>query len=963
MDTNKWEKKPNEGDEPPYNRYGTIVYHNRCIIFTGNNRTIAKQPIKTYKYYLDEEFWENISNLNETTKPRISASGFIFENYFYIFFGFNLEDFVDFNSIIRYDLTSNSSLWEEILIIPEIEKESFSLSFISDNAYIFAGYSVGDKIIDNKLAQINLKTKVYEEISNMYIYPDNRYSGTLSVINTKLYLFGGKNSEDLFNDMWIFHTDDKYWESLNITGDIPSARHLHSSCTEGDALLLWGGEDFDELKNDLFIFNSLTNYWTRLYPSSTDMPRAAKAACIVSKIPKVYIYGGITNSGYSGELWEFDMGSLTYKLISKKTEVAYHTCELVDDIIYIVIGFNSADETLGHIDRFNLTSNTWEKTINSSKSNYLKSKGIQLLLDGTVIIIGGRYLNLDGSNKIWFIDNDGKTTEINYTTDFVYSSNYAYYKSFVYSFSGGISFDTLILPSFANSLFFTLDLNDICSNNICNVSCSKGSFKDENICKECSPGYYSEGKGNTKCTPCPAGTYNKNSGASSSRQCYPCPENTFTSYEGSSQCYDCPINEICPSGGTTSIARNSNPTSKSIQPPIYSAENIYDITLTYQIILGMAFFTILALVLYIKSIRKCLKAIDIYVDQHNQEFDKPMTLKKNTIGGSFSLIFLSLAVIFIGSTIIQFELNNIVENKGFVPLLVLNTKVNEFSAPFFYINTSLYGYRDNCSYNDNICSSGIIIDVLNIEGLSLKHSCVLTQIKSCSIMTTCLDCKISSGAKMTISLTEYQSFASGIEVNITSDSSIPNNVSSFTHYLYSKSNYVFIGSQASQFYFTVTPSFFTSESSKWKSDIPGYHISSEIMPSSGSQYINADLPIVSQVKVQINFEINSSGLLTQRLLKQTWLYMISGLLGSVFGIKEIIGVLMSMYEEYSYKCLTKFQRRGKMTLIKDKRKILTLSTNNDIYFKKEIILNTSYNGTNTKTINGDNKIIDDINIE
>lgn len=70
-------------------------------------------------------------------------------------------------------------------------------------------------------------------------------------------------------------------------------------------------------KNDFFIYNALTNHWSKISPLSSLIPIAAKGACIVAKIPKIYIYGEITNSGYSGELWEFDMRSLKYKLISK----------------------------------------------------------------------------------------------------------------------------------------------------------------------------------------------------------------------------------------------------------------------------------------------------------------------------------------------------------------------------------------------------------------------------------------------------------------------------------------------------------------------------------------------------------------------------------------------------------------------------------------------------------------------
>lgn len=222
----------------------------------------------------------------------------------FIFFGYGYARFIDFDSIIRLNLRTNYSLWEGLLVVLELKKYSFSLLFFEENIYIFGGYSCYDLTMNNKLGGLNLKTKIYSELSDMLIFPEGRYSGTMSVINTKFYLFGGKNSEIFFNDMWIFHTDLSYWESLTISGEVPSARYLHSAYAEGEAIILWRGSDSSELKNDLFIYNALTNYWSKISPLSSLMPRAAKGTCIVAKI---YIYGRIVNSGYSGELWEFDM--------------------------------------------------------------------------------------------------------------------------------------------------------------------------------------------------------------------------------------------------------------------------------------------------------------------------------------------------------------------------------------------------------------------------------------------------------------------------------------------------------------------------------------------------------------------------------------------------------------------------------------------------------------------------------
>ncbi|OMJ89069.1 hypothetical protein SteCoe_8895 [Stentor coeruleus] len=939
--TLKWEKKPNIGDVPPGNMFGTIVYHKGCIYFTGKTPEINNEAIKTFRYDLDKEIWIDVSSPLESLHPRVFASGIVYNNYFYLFFGYDQTDYVGFDSIIRLDLNSFNSLWEIFIVIPEFQKDSFSLSAFSENVYLFGGYSSYELSIDNKLAFLNLKTKNHSMLSDNYISPDGRYSGTMSVINTNFYLFGGKSSKQLFNDMWIFHSDLLYWESANIAGEIPSARYKHSAYAEGDAIVLWGGIDSQGFKNDLYIFNALTNYWSQLIPSSSVIPRPAKGACIVSRIPKIYIYGGVTSSGYSGELWEFDMGNLSYKLISKSIKRAYHTCELIEDNIYVIFGFQSTDDAFGYVDVFNLTSKIWTRILNTIDYFNIVSGSIQVLLGDTVVTIGGRLWQITGFYDVNIFKNSSYLLHI---PQFVYSSNYVYYKSSIYSFGGGSSLGNFVISSLANSQFFSIDLNDICIDNLCIPLCSSGTYQTESSCQECSPGYYSEGKGNKKCLPCPIGTYNQNYGASSSRQCYPCPQNSFSSNPGSAKCYDCSYGSSCPAGSTGPFAKSLTQSTYSIQPPIYSTKNFEKITLVYQVIVGFISLGVFVSVLSIAKIKKYIYMIDFYKDYHNYTVNEPMMIKKTFYGGFYSLILISLVVIVIGISIIQYDQNNIIENKSFVSLLVLEAKAVRFSSSLFYISTSFNDYGDACSYK-KICSSSIIIEIYNIKGSSITYSCELSPVKSCIIIIKCSDCTISAGAEVRISASERLSYASSIEVNITSDSSIPDSISSLAYSLNPLPNYVFIGSKPSEFYFTISPSLFTSESSKWESELTGYHISSEIPPNSGSQFLNIELPIASEIKVQIYLEINSSGLLTKRILKQTWINLVSGILGSIFGMQGAVGVVMMLNEEYSKYFSKKKLNKNNIISISKKRKMLALNV-----FDEDTCKNIEMNSSDTRLL-------------
>ncbi|OMJ66281.1 hypothetical protein SteCoe_36930 [Stentor coeruleus] len=135
---------------------------------------------------------------------------------------------------------------------------------------------------------------------------------SMTVINGNLFLFGGRHLDILYNDLWIFNIEKNYWKLQSMSGEIPTPRFDHAVDSDGYAMVLFGGEDVSGLKNDLFIFNSLTFKWKMLTPKSDIIPKITKGACLVLRFPLVYIYGGKTNSGPSGDFWVFDIGSLEY---------------------------------------------------------------------------------------------------------------------------------------------------------------------------------------------------------------------------------------------------------------------------------------------------------------------------------------------------------------------------------------------------------------------------------------------------------------------------------------------------------------------------------------------------------------------------------------------------------------------------------------------------------------------------
>ncbi|OMJ70696.1 hypothetical protein SteCoe_31256 [Stentor coeruleus] len=947
MTSLKWTLQKLSGNPPIQTRGSNIVYYNGCFILTGGFLNQKQVDLRTYRYYLNTSFWEDITSPS-ILNSRTYTKTFIHGNYLYLVFGWDVYMTTDAISIIRLNIESQSPKWEVFIENSDYARDSFGLATVSEYVYIFAGYSSANNENLNSIIYIDLVLKDIFEVTSNYLSPENRYSGSLSIVNGEFYLFGGKTKNKLLNDLWIYNVESFQWSKKNNLGFFPSARFLHAADSQGDAIIIWGGEDSSGLKNDLFIFNALTNYWGELIPRSSEIPSAAKGACLVSQIPLIFLYGGLTSSGISKELWIFFMGNSSYMKISEDFPVVYHTCVIIHEEFYVIFGSTYGEEPISRVRYYNFLKKKWATYYDHEYTDVNPVQGIQLMINGKIIVVGGQAWQLD---PIFLIQVFAENTVIKQETlsVSVYASSYAYYKKDFYSFGGGSAIGTTLRLSIPSSHFIKISLSSICANDKCDDLCSSGTYSSGLLCEVCPKGSFSEGYGNTKCQLCGEGTFNAYYSANSNRQCYPCPEGSYSSNPGANYCLDCITGMVCPAGSKIPIEYFYENNEKSIQPQIYKGNADEDVAWYFQVSVFIVSFVIVINFVLWGKLRKSLMFWDLFEDLHNHELNFPMIRVKNKVGGFFSLVFFGISIIIIGSSLISFNLDNIQETKALVPLVIMENEVSEFVSPELVVISKFLVYGDSCEIN-NVCNPLILVTTNNIKSTLSKISCSMTNDKSCIVTFTCYDCSLSKGTILKISLLEKFSYASGIEINITSDSSIPNSKSSVSLTLQSSINYIFIGSEPSKFFFTLTPSIFRSESSNWPDLLTGYHVSSDSIPIKGSEFLSIDLPIASQLKLEIYLDVSLSSLYTNRYLKQDLLFALSTIIGSVFGILGAVGSFMRFFESYLLKSMDKYKQDIHINNIKNRRKILKdifgiRDENLDIAFNSnmDLILDTDKN--------------------
>jgi hypothetical protein len=303
-----------------------------------------------------------------------------------------------------------------------------------------------------------------------------------------------------------------------------------------------------------------------------------------------------------------------------------------------------------------------------------------------------------------------------------------------------------------------------------------------------------------------------------------------------------------------------------------------------------------------------LEKLDLYTLQHDDEKSDYIIKKKTKIGGLFTFFFIIGSLMITSSAVLTYSKSNIEETKGQVPLIIMESEVSSFVSKSLSFSLFLSAFGGQC-INKTECADSIQQHLSNIKCFNTQKTCILHNNKTCIIKVTCLDGEIKTGAQVNFNITGSLSYTSRIQLTLTASSSIPNEDSSVSSLLLPSSGYVFIGSNPSEFSFLVTPSLFQSESRKWESEITGYHISEKNSPVYGSQHITDDLPFVSNLYIKVLIEINSSVLITKRLLKQDLFFFAGALLGAVSGLFGITGFFMSLFEQYLEKLMKKLKKK------------------------------------------------------
>lgn len=485
--------------------------------------------------------------------------------------------------------------------------------------------------------------------------------------------------------MWKFDLETEKWEAVQISGKAPEPRSGAASTAIGDRLGLFGGEGESELYADLYIYDNISGEWSQI--AADGLPSARKHACMSSYYPYLYLFGGITQNGYSDEVWKIDIKNFASQLLSSGNPSgplpsAFSGCHVEEDggeiMFYVYTGETEGETPLDGVFKLQTNGLIWT----SLGPLTLRSQSSTVKVMNRILVVAGEQWGLDAHNTVYMMDTD--TTVVSQLASFpssIYSAASRYYKTAFYIFGGGDKFGEKFRSSVPVHNFYKLELNVACGE-FCNWQCSPGThLTSSGSCEACPEGTYSDLYGLSYCKACPLGTFSKRKGNSSLRQCYPCEEGFYNPLAGSRMCLGCPSGYFCEVGSSVpSLSPQSSAVVSNSQPDLFvpGTEKVDSFSVQLQNgFIGLGMLTMMLIFIFKQRIYNFVSSLDLFDDLHNHEDDVPITKHKNFFGGFFSLLFYVCVTFYLIVAFLVYAWDNVEEIKALVPLVTLEKEYND----------------------------------------------------------------------------------------------------------------------------------------------------------------------------------------------------------------------------------------------------------------------------------------------
>ncbi|KAI8876640.1 galactose oxidase [Backusella circina FSU 941] len=288
---------------------------------------------------------------------------------------------------------------------PQGPLRSHTANLVEEKLYVFGGCD--QRICFNILYILDMDTLTWTkpQIYSRFIPPPCR-AHTSTVVERisssgqkyhQLYVFGGGNGPDYFNDVYVLDIEALVWTMPIIKGDKPPKRRAHSACYWNDKVIIIGGGDGVRALDDVYMLNvSDPNQleWELLEIANSPPIARGYHTCTIIK-DKIVLIGGSDGHDCFSDIYILDLVKKKWIQVDSDLKIPRltHSATLVGSYIFVFGGHNSKKYSQDIL-LFNLVSMNWERRKVYGSAPKARGYHTAVLYDSRLYILGG----YDGKN-------------------------------------------------------------------------------------------------------------------------------------------------------------------------------------------------------------------------------------------------------------------------------------------------------------------------------------------------------------------------------------------------------------------------------------------------------------------------------------------------------------------------------------------------------------------------------------
>jgi N-acetylneuraminic acid mutarotase len=352
---------------------------NKIYTFGGWNGRSALNSVELYD--LDKCEWSILICNGDKPSARNNHASCCYNEFIYIHGGHDGENWLD----DFYEFDTNRVKWRQITSsefhYKPPSRACHSLSVIGKKIYMYGGYDGRLSFKDIEVYNISSQVWTVLNISSKFI-PVARNAHSATVINKKIYIFGGHYQNFHLNDLLIFDPAKLIWSSPKISGAVPTGLRGHTGSYVLNKMYFFGGYDGEFRSNDIYRLTLDDFNITKISSHKDSIFVRQRQSANVLDDHKIIYYGGFEGTKWLNNLDVLDISILEENLYleNSKNNLKINFRHLINNKEHsdIIFKFTSGGSIYAHkgilFTRVEYFRNMFSEYMIEKKSNMIEIK-------------------------------------------------------------------------------------------------------------------------------------------------------------------------------------------------------------------------------------------------------------------------------------------------------------------------------------------------------------------------------------------------------------------------------------------------------------------------------------------------------------------------------------------------------------------------------------------------------------